>query len=312
MRLWKPCLATILLALTVAACGKAVPPAAQIPLQVDPLVVEPVCSEHGPSIPGDPNSPPPATSPMPTDFVTAAVVRCRIEERDVPGQGKWLFLVNERADSPAAELVAQLRRPSDAPTADACDAMLVVPPEFFLVDAAGKAITPAIPTDTCGKPRREALAELEKLPYKPVSAKQRNQVQTPLSITSGCTDDLKDMFAIAGKDARRATGPVLGAPVTALLVCVYDQVTRDSEPLGKLSATRSIEGDAAAGVLAALDKAGPGSDCSTPHTRFAVLTGSQHTGGFAMVELDGCHRLLRNDNTLGQLDGATVAMLVSK
>ena len=35
------------------------------------------------------------------------------------------------------------------------------------------------------------------------------------------------------------------------------------------------------------------------------------TGSWATVELDGCHRMLRTDNTLAQLDDATVASLTA-
>ena len=30
-----------------------------------------------------------------------------------------------------------------------------------------------------------------------------------------------------------------------------------------------------------------------------------------MIELDGCHRLLRTNNTLGQLDGNTIDLLAT-
>jgi predicted small lipoprotein YifL len=303
---WMLSLATLLFVLTLAGCGKAAPPGSD---GKAPVLVDPVCPDKPAALPGDPNAPRVETSVVPADFVTVAVVRCRSEVRDQPGQGKWSVQITERADSPATELVAELRKPSDARTAELCTLELVIPPLFFLLDPAGKAIAPAIPTDSCGKPRRDARAELDKLPFRTVSEKPVAQVQSPQSQGSGCADSWKDMFAIQAKDARRSTGSTLNTPVTTLTVCGYDKLTGDQLPVGHLSGSHAIDGEAARNLLAALDKAGPAADCGAQHTRFAVLTGPNNTGGHAMVELDGCHRLLRADGSLGQLDDATVLMV---
>ncbi|SRR6266545_2366088 len=303
---WMPSLATILLVLTLTACGRAAPPGSN---GKAPVYVDPACPDRPTQLPGDPNAPAVQKSAVPEDFRTAAVVRCRTEMRDEPGQGQWSVQVTERAETSAAELVAELRKPSDGRTAEACTLELRIPPLFFLVDSAGKAIAPVIPTDTCGKPRREPIAELDKLPFKTVSEQRVAQVQSPKSQESGCADSWKDMITIQGKDARRSTGSTFTTPVTTLTVCVYDRITGEQLPVGNLNSSHPIEAEAAKTVLAALDKAGPAADCAMPHTRFAVLTGPKNTGGHAMVELDGCHRLLRADNSLGQLDDATARMV---
>ena len=91
-------------------------------------------------------------------------------------------------------------------------------------------------------------------------------------------------------------------------VCVYDPMPGKDVPGGRLRTARTIDGGAAADLVAALDKAGPAAACSVPHSRFALVA----PGGpksWAMAELDGCHRLLRPDGTLGQLDDRVVGLL---
>lgn len=46
--------------------------------------------------------------------------------------------------------------------------------------------------------------------------------------------------------------------------------------------------------------------CTVTHTRFAVLHSRADS---ATVELDGCRRLLRPDNTFGQRDESTTALI---
>lgn len=133
------------------------------------MFVEPVCPKvQNPGL--DADGMPVVRSELPADFVTTWVLRCRAERRTKSGEA---LVVVERADTPATELAEQLRRPSD-PLAElraneACSMELVVPPYFLLVDAAGNAILPAIPTDGCGKPRRDATRALDTMTFRIVS-----------------------------------------------------------------------------------------------------------------------------------------------
>ncbi|TCO47358.1 hypothetical protein [Actinocrispum wychmicini] len=242
---------------------------------------------------------------VPDGFVTAWVLRCRSEVRDVPDKGKWAVRIEERADTAAPDLIAQLRRPSDPAWNGACSMELVVPPYFVLVDAAGKAIVPDIPRDGCRKPRREAIAAVNALPFHVVSETQVNQVQSQQSIESGCSDARKNTVALSEGRPGSPT-PTWPKAVTTIRVCVYDHVTVDSVPVGKLASARTVSGDAAKTLTDALDKAGPAAACTTQASRFAYLMAG---GDGPTVELDGCHRMLRQNNTLGQLDDATLALI---
>lgn len=315
MRPWKPALATIPFAMILAGCGtpEAPPVADGRPGAEAYPVVEPTCPASDPHQLPEDSIAPHGSGGVPQSFVTAWVLRCRSDLRDKPGQGKWTVQVAERADAPATELVAELRRPSDPLTNAACTMELVVPPYFVLVDAAGKGVAPAVPTDQCGKPRREALAALDKLAFRVISETPVNQVRSPRSVESGCSDTFKDMLTIEADRAKPAPArPAFEAPVGSLRVCLYERVVSKRDQVGSLLAARGLDGDAAKNLVAALDKAGPAAGCAVPYERFAVLSSPDNVGGFAVAELDGCHRLLRSDGTLGQLDEATVALVSAR
>jgi hypothetical protein len=288
-----------MLALAVAGCGRPAPLAGN---GGSPVPVGPACAP-----PAVPDGSQQDRQAIPDGFATAAVQRCRTEVRDVPGRGKWNVEITERADTPAADLVAQLRRPSDPLTAGPCTMELVPPPVFLLVDAAGRTVLPAVPTDACGKPRAEVRAALDALPFHTLSEKQVNQVQSQESVDSGCAQQWKDMLRIDLGRARpaAATGPLWPEPVSSIRVCVYGS---DQASGGKLAGTRTVTGSAATALAGALGGAGAAASCPADHTRFAVLTAAG-TGSWAIAELDGCLRLLRPDGTLGQLDRDVVAKL---
>jgi hypothetical protein len=103
--------------------------------------------------------------------------------------------------------------------------------------------------------------------------------ENPAAAAVGCPAAWKDMFAVLPERLRSAPAARMwSVPVTS--------------------------------VLAALDSAPPAAACTMRHTAFAALT-ADDDGGWAMVELDGCHRLLRTNNTLGQLDGTTIDLLTT-
>lgn len=327
VRRFKAGLAVVVLGVLAAGCGKAVTPGsppepgyatgggggsaiAGLPgggIEGRTMAMSESCV-NDPRLGVDLSTLPADRTPVPDGFATVWVLRCNTELRDVPGQGKWLVQVAQRADTTATELVAELRKPSDARTAQACTLEMAVPPYFVLVDAAGKAVVPTVPTDPCGKPRRAARTLVEALPFRTLFEKQLNQVQSQESIDSNCPESWKDMITIA-KDARPAPATAIWSdPVTDIKVCVYDRISEGQLPVGQLRSVRAVSGDGVAGLRAALDKAGPAMACSAPHTRFAVLR-VDGAAGWAQVELDGCYRVLRTDNTLGQLDAAAVALI---
>jgi hypothetical protein len=285
----------------LAGCG-ANAPSGTLPTSAPPQWVAAEC-------PKDPPKPPDQQEKVegggvPSDFQAAYVLRCADSVHELLGQGVWRHRVVERADGPAQELVDQLRRPSDAPTAEACTADMVIPPHLVLVNAEGKAIRPAFPQDSCGKPRLEARQAVERMSFRVVEETPVEQVQSQQSIDVGCDETYKDVIALTGADVKSApASPIWQAPFSAIGVCVYDSA-------GKFVAGHTVRDEAAKALGAMLDAVGPASACSTPHTSFAVLT--VPGGASASLELDGCRRLLRTNNTFGQLDEATITVLRTK
>ena len=154
MRWWKPSLATILLAVPLAACGEG---ASETPSVQPAAFGNPACPTAG--------NPGPARGAVPDGFVTAWVLRCSVRILNVH-DGAETPSVAERADTPAEELVAALRRPSDPRWHGFCSTELVTSPYFMLVDANGRAVAPAIPADGCGKPHHDVLTALDMLPFR--------------------------------------------------------------------------------------------------------------------------------------------------
>jgi hypothetical protein len=92
-------------------------------------------------------------------------------------------------------------------------------------------------------------------------------------------------------------------PVDRLQVCAYAA----SGDIGRLSNGFSLTGPEVSALRSALDTAGPAGECDKPHTKFAVVLPPK--GGVVTVELDGCLRFQRSNNTLGQLNKDVVAGL---
>jgi hypothetical protein len=64
-----------------------------------------------------------------------------------------------------------LKEPS-APPADACTAIGINLPDYVLVDAAGNAIKPVLPTDGC-RPKQSVLDAFAALPFRTIEAEYR-------------------------------------------------------------------------------------------------------------------------------------------
>ena len=272
-------------------------------------MTEPACPKE--LVTGDLGSTEIRGTPIPEGFATAWVLRCRGEVRPRPGEGKWLVALSERADTPATELVAELRKPSDPRTTEACTLELVTRPYFVLVDANGRTVLPDVPTDGCAKPRREALAELEKLNFRTIAERPVKQMEGPKTTETGCADTWKDELAIMGRTAVEQPVPPMSMPSGPIKVCVYDRVNGGDVPSGKLSKGRTVSGDEAAALTGALRKLGPAKVCSAEHTRFAVLISDLpvNDGSWASAELDGCRRMLLPTYVGLQLDDQAVALL---
>ena len=235
---------------------------------------------------------------VPADFTTAAVVRCRVETRRIPGEGTWVVQVTERAATPVPELDAMLRRPSDTTSAEtACTLRAQYVPYFLLIDAEGEALLPTLPTTACDRPRHELTDFLESMPYRTVTETRLSHVDNGEGPQTGCAGQWQDTLTAASP----APAP---HPAGDVHVCLY----RVSGDTGWWDAGRLLTGADAAALRATLGAAGPAAPCDRPHTRFAVLHLAPNDDT-ATVELNGCLRFRRVDGTLGQLTPDVVAGL---
>lgn len=276
-------------------CGQ---PVGERSADAAPVWVDPACPEDTTPLGIDDER-----GGIPEDFVTAAVLRCRDEVRDVPGDGSWSVRVTERADTPAAELVEMLRKPSDPlPDDELCPAVAYVPPYFLLVDADGRALVPAVPTSACGQPRPEVEDFLDGLDYRVVAETPVARTQSQESVDTGCTDAWKDGIAIGPPSPGPAAPSGLAGKIR---VCVYGAIEGEGTPVGHLEGGHT----ASETLVDVLDSAGPAAPCDKPHSRFAVLKPETGDAAWAEVELDGCLRVLRSNNTLGQLDQRAIDLL---
>ncbi len=251
-------------------------------------------------------------APLPDGFVTTWVFRCRQEVRPKPGEGEWNYQILERADTDAKALVEQLRRPSDPMSNQPCTLEMRMPPYFALVDATGKAVMPPVPTDGCGKPRIEVFKLLEALQFRVLSETPTSQVVTQKSADSGCPDAYKDLTTFDNVVSHDApVGPVWADPVSALRVCIYASPGNEPGRAGKLMTTRVVDGDAAKTLVAQFNEAPPAVTCDLPHTSFATVS-PMRTPNAVQIELDGCLRMVRPDNTLVQLNEGVVAALTAR
>jgi hypothetical protein len=109
---------------------------------------------------------------LPASFVPVAVIRCVTSYQMIPGKGQWETATLERADQRLTTLIDALRRPNEIrPAGTFCSDLVVLPPQFVLVDKDGKAIWPALPVTGCGLVQGEVLGALAALPWQTVSVR---------------------------------------------------------------------------------------------------------------------------------------------
>ena len=104
--------------------------------------VRPVCGALHPS---------PETVPL-DGFTVSWLLRCPIPRFNGPR-------LTQRAEGPATEVLTLLKEPNDPPP-EACADYGLVLPDYVLVDAAGNAIQPVLPTDGC-RPKKSVRDALD-------------------------------------------------------------------------------------------------------------------------------------------------------
>lgn len=260
---------------------------------------------------------------IPAGFRPARVLLCREDFRTFPGEGRWDVEIERQATRGIGSLLVALRRPVVDPsptdgTPVACAAIAVGVPWFALVDAHGRAVLPEVPRDPlCGQPSSVALAALRALPYQTVWVRRIRQVESQREVrgdAAGCPA-WKDMISIeeslAGARPRTAAGPVFSSVPAMLTICRYLRGGTGTNAIGSFRGIRQLSGARLTTLLSRLAQVPVAGTCGRTETAFAVLHPSSPAGEPAYVELDGCHRVLRPDNTLGQLDPTAVHALAA-
>ena len=247
---------------------------------------------------------------VPAGFATAWVLRCTEAVRPVAGDGRWWFDVEERADTGLEPLLAALRAPDQTqPPGTVCAGVGVGATPIALVDATGRVVHPRLPRDACDQPQKQVRDALAALHFRETRATRRNQEQSQQSIDTGCGQQWIDVGVEVIERSRPAADRRIWVRAPeAVRVCLWQP---SGSGLPRLVAGGTVTGADMAGLLARLDHLPAAGACTAAHHRFAVLEFVRH-GGYddsAYVELDGCRRVLRADDTLGQLDPSGVELI---
>ena len=293
-----------LAALLLSACGSVVPsgnPAGSgIPGGSDTPSAS-TQSRCSVATAADPGRSATSAAPLAASAAPVAVIECTTETRPVAGDGTWSYVVEKRAAAGFEPLVAALRAPDepDVP-GTGCSLMLILLPWFALEMPDGTWVRPRIPTTACHDPQWQVLQALRKLSFTTVSATRTTQVETQAEVErdaraahAGCDVMVKDMLAVEDSFGAPKPGRMsLGGSPGAVRVCHYRAGTdRDgSDVLTFLRGAGRVDPAAAAGLGAALASSRPLRPCTRRHTVVDSLQSS--TGGWFLVELDGCHRVL--------------------
>ena len=98
-------------------------------------------------------------------------------------------------------------------------------------------------------------------------------------------------------------GPIFSPQPAAVLVCIYR--SQSSE----LARSGTISGSAETTVLQGLESSASTARCSAKPAQFAVIQSETKIPQVAWVELGGCDRVLRPDNTVGYASAAALKII---
>ncbi len=259
---------------------------------------------------------------LPEDFEAQELVRCTLETREYAGEGLWSVVVERRASAGLQPLVSALRAPSDTSTPGFCDDVGHSVPWMALRGSAGTWTHPAVPATACRAPQPGYALALDGVALTEVAVTRVAQVQTPAEVdleqratALGCTTTFKDLLAMYDQDRRGLTAPTRSGPVVVpatapLAVCRMRAEPDPEEPLLRFVSGERRTGAAATALAAALAASdAPAATCTSAAASQVVI--SPGNGGFVVVELDGCHRVLASQSheTLTQASPALLAAL---
>lgn len=143
----------------------------------------PVPPEPVPIVPGKtactgwPSAP---SGSLPTSFVPVSVLRCVTGYTTVPGKGRWLTAILEKADQNLGPLAEALRAASGDPRpGEMCPQFVIIPPQIVLTAADGTMIRPRLPVTDCGQLQHGVISALDALRWQTVSQRPIEKAPTP-------------------------------------------------------------------------------------------------------------------------------------
>ncbi|GIF22474.1 hypothetical protein BJ973_002799 [Actinoplanes tereljensis] len=231
-------------------------------------------------------------------FVPVSAVICRTVPVRRPSGGEDMVAAEDKAGD-IAGLLATLRLPDEKPTNGACTADLVLVPYLVLLDADGRWIRPGVPVDACRKPRIEFRDALGQLKTERVSGRVVLELESDEAAASGCGQAWADMVWVIGENGGGNASLAPLAPENAeVRRCVYRVPAKEqggAKPAGEFETGGKLPAGTWAAVRRELTNAAPAGRCTTPASRFAVLT---TPAGEVYVEGDGCRRALLGETAL--------------
>ena len=249
---------------------------------------------------------PPATLRLAAGFVPVVVAACSVETELVAGDGQWAVLVEKRAASGLAPVVAAVRRADEHALQASCTSELDLDPQVWFIDANGRAVLPRWPRDSCGHLFQDVRVVLAALTWTTTAQVRLKQLTPQAALDAGCPTAVKYMVQMTADESGAAKAGTFAdlAHVSAPPLCQYTRTGADPGD-GTFESGRPLSATAWTALRQALDGAPPAKPCTQAATRFVVLD----TSAFVEIELDGCHRVLTPDNALRQATPRLLALL---
>jgi hypothetical protein len=229
-----------------------------------------------------------------------------MEREQVTGQGEWSVMVEKRATAGLNHLLTAMRQPDGPRTTGPCLAYGQLDPEVWFLDAAGHAVLPRWPRDSCSHLLTDSTTALTSLAWTTTARVRIAQTVPQAAIDAGCSTAFKYEVALtADRGGAAKPGSFAGlARATPAQLCRYRRAGDD--PInGEFDSGRRLSEPEWAALRQALEPSPAVQPCTQAATRFAVLT----AGPIVEIELDGCHRVLTPDNGLRQATPSLLALL---
>jgi hypothetical protein len=263
---------------------------------------------------------------LPADVHPVSLLKCSLDNQDVPGQGQWLVVTTIRSTGSVDGFVSALRAayvkaPQPTPKGNfACADVAYVQPWVALVDAAGKAYRVEIPIwGVCPAPDPDVMKALGAVATKTVATERIQQTMSPGAQASGCVQQFAEMAFVDSQSgtsgASRPFFPSTSVPAGGLRVCYYKITgTYDKQkPAGDFEAAATITGSQAAAVYEGLMNApvATAKTCDAPATEYAVIFDNASGGAWSVVELGGCKLASPDSGADRQAPAAVVQTLLA-